>query len=163
MDRLDFPIFDYEWTATQEIALLAGISQSGIDNWQKISERLGLKTPNDCEAHFYSFYYKSQDYPIPSIEDVGAIRRAATTHEPVLKDSILKAGRTRTEKYLEEKKKTEKHDGKPREGRAKPNKDDDNGSSEHSKNKGKYRVLVFSCVLRILFFIAHLNFRKPNQ
>lgn len=47
MDRLDFPIFDYDWSATDEITLLAGISQSGIDNWQKISERLSLKNPND--------------------------------------------------------------------------------------------------------------------
>ena len=47
LDKLDFPLFDPDWTAQDEITLLKGISQSGIDNWVEISDQLSLKSPSD--------------------------------------------------------------------------------------------------------------------
>ena len=47
LDKMDFPLFDPEWSAEDDIALLKGISQSGIDNWIEISDQFGSKTPED--------------------------------------------------------------------------------------------------------------------
>jgi hypothetical protein len=58
MDRLDYPIFTSDWSAIDDLLLLKGISQSGIDNWAETSEILGLKTGDECASHFYSFFFK---------------------------------------------------------------------------------------------------------
>uniref|UniRef100_A0A7S3JP72 Transcriptional adapter 2 n=1 Tax=Euplotes harpa TaxID=151035 RepID=A0A7S3JP72_9SPIT len=89
LDRMDFPLFVNDWTAQDEMMLLKGISQSGIDNWPEISQQLGFKAPSDCEAQFYSFYYKSIEDPIPRIEDIGVLKRDKSTNQPVLNDTIL--------------------------------------------------------------------------
>ena len=44
---------------------------SGIDNWVEMAELLNNKRAGDeCASHFYSFYFKSKQDPVPLIEDV---------------------------------------------------------------------------------------------
>jgi hypothetical protein len=43
----------------------------GLGNWIDISEQyVRTKEAKDCEDHYYSFYYKSKDYPLPVSEDI---------------------------------------------------------------------------------------------
>lgn len=102
IDKLDMPLFEPDWTAMEDLALLKGISQSGIDNWIEISEKLNLKTAADCEAHFYSFYYKSEKDPIPNRADVGCDGRDKN-NKPIIIEKILQEGLKRKEKFMEEK------------------------------------------------------------
>lgn len=65
-DKLKFPVFNKEWTAHDEIVLLANIEKYGLDNWTDISENMGNKATLECEAHYYKFYYRSSDDFIPN-------------------------------------------------------------------------------------------------
>lgn len=71
MDKLDYPIFTKEWSAVDELLLLKGVSQSGIDNWVEMAELLSnRKTGDECNSHFYSFYFKGKEDSVPKISDV---------------------------------------------------------------------------------------------
>ncbi len=41
-----------------------------MDNWAEIADYIGSKTSNECEVHYYSFYYKSATDKTPSVSDV---------------------------------------------------------------------------------------------
>lgn len=133
---MDFPLFDLDWTAAEDILLLKGISSSGIDNWHQISDQLSLKTPEDCEAHFYSFYYKSQEDPIPRIEEIGVLKRDKN-NKPILKDDILEANNAKKEKFLEEIQKKRKPE---RDSKGRYSKNDDDNSDDNSKKQGKFAL-----------------------
>lgn len=45
--------------------LIKGIERYGVDNWVEIADFLGSKTANECEEHYYSYYYKSKTDKIP--------------------------------------------------------------------------------------------------
>lgn len=51
-----------------------GLEKFGIDNWAEISCYMGTKTSNECEVHYYSFYYKSAKDNAPSLENIIAER-----------------------------------------------------------------------------------------
>lgn len=70
---MDFPLFTRNWSAIDDLLLLKGISQSGIDNWVETAANLGdigVKTPDMCASHFYSFYYQSKDKPRPDPNEI---------------------------------------------------------------------------------------------
>lgn len=146
LDRMDFPLFDEEWTAQDDVTLLKGISQSGIDNWVEISEQLGLKTPNDCENHFYSFYYKSQEDPIPRIEEVVTLKRDPTTCMPIIKDSVLKAGKKKKQKFIEDKKKGGKQETQAN---GRKHKEDENSDDQSKKQGKKSGCILFTKLLEL--------------
>lgn len=126
---MDFPLFVQDWTAQDEITLLKGISQSGIDNWPDISQQSGFKSASDCESQFYSFYYKSQEDPIPRIEEIGVISRDKETNQPILNSEIIN---TNTKKKDEEVK--SRRPAKESRQRTTKN-EEDNISSEQSKRQ----------------------------
>jgi hypothetical protein len=133
LDKLDFPLFEPDWTAHDDITLLKGITSCGIDNWNQISEQLGLKTPEDCEAHFYSFYYQSDDHPIPRIEEIGSVKRDKN-HKIITNAKLLESNREKKEKFLEEKKNMIMA---KKESRSKSHKNEDENSDDNSKKQGK--------------------------
>ena len=47
-----------------------------MDNWAEIADYLGTKTSNECEIHYYTFYYKSATDKTPDLNDVIAERAA---------------------------------------------------------------------------------------
>lgn len=67
MDKLDFPIFSANWSAREELLLIQGLMKSGMDNWIDIAEKVGSKTPDECESHYYCFYYKSKQDSQPEV------------------------------------------------------------------------------------------------
>ncbi len=74
LDRLSFPVFSPGWTAREELMLVQGVSTAGVDNWAEIANTIGSKTPQECEAHYYSFYYKSSSDKAPNPDEIIAQR-----------------------------------------------------------------------------------------
>lgn len=49
---------------------------SGIDNWVEMAEMLNNKrTGDECASHFYSFYFKNKENPVPKPSDVITLGR----------------------------------------------------------------------------------------
>lgn len=71
LDNLQFPLFQADWTAKEELQLLQGVMKCGLGNWKGISELyVKSKTAEDCEEHYFTFYYKSKEDCMPKEEDV---------------------------------------------------------------------------------------------
>lgn len=70
LDNLKFSIFSRDWTAKEELLLLQGITKCGMGNWIDISEQyVKTKTPDECEEHYFTFYYKSKEDNLPVEND----------------------------------------------------------------------------------------------
>ena len=63
---LDFPVYTSDWRADEELLLLEGCEQFGVGNWKDISEHIGSKEPETCEAHFHLIYLNWTDAPNPN-------------------------------------------------------------------------------------------------
>lgn len=70
VDNLNFSIFNTDWTAKEELQILCSIEKFGLDNWAEIAASLKSKPKFPCESHYYTYYCKSLDNPLPSIDDV---------------------------------------------------------------------------------------------
>lgn len=60
IDKMAYPFFTSDWSAQDELHLLSGIEKFGLDNWEDIAKQISDKGKMECEAHYYSFYYKSE-------------------------------------------------------------------------------------------------------
>lgn len=70
LDNLKFNIFSKDWSAKEELLLLQGITKCGMGNWIDISEQyVKTKGPDDCEEHYFTFYYKSKEDNLPTEND----------------------------------------------------------------------------------------------
>ena len=65
LNKLTENLFTMDWTLGEEIKLLGAIERLGLNNWEEISKILG-KGKFECEAHYYTFYYKSKNDFIPN-------------------------------------------------------------------------------------------------
>lgn len=66
VNKLNFPLFDPNWTAEEELLMLEGLEKSGFGNWNDIAELIGSdKTKEDVERH-YETYYLSETSFIPN-------------------------------------------------------------------------------------------------
>ena len=59
-DALNFPLFIDNWTAKEEHKLLSFVEKCGLNNWEEISKSLENKGQVECEAYYYTFYYKGK-------------------------------------------------------------------------------------------------------
>lgn len=58
IDKMDYPVFESDWTLFDELQFWGGLEKCGIDNWHVLSEYLSnVKTIEDLFTHFYTFYY----------------------------------------------------------------------------------------------------------
>ena len=69
IDILNFSFFTKDWSVGDEYNLLYNLSISGLNNWEDISNILN-RDQVECEAHYYSFYYKENKNPMPREEDI---------------------------------------------------------------------------------------------
>jgi len=71
MDTLDFPLLCDDWTAEDELGLLAGLeSTRGAEDWDKIAEFVG-KPALSCRRHYKACYVSSgATSPIPDIDNI---------------------------------------------------------------------------------------------
>jgi len=65
LDKLAIPIYDPQWTALEELMLIKATEKFGIDNWIEIAAYIETKTAEECEIHYYAFYYISQEQKVP--------------------------------------------------------------------------------------------------
>ncbi|XP_005100460.1 transcriptional adapter 2-alpha [Aplysia californica] len=67
--KLDFPLYESHWTASEELKLLDAIQDCGIGNWQAISGKLRTKTEAECERHYLCCYVEKPQAPLPEFTD----------------------------------------------------------------------------------------------
>uniref|UniRef100_A0A2C9JTC4 Transcriptional adapter n=1 Tax=Biomphalaria glabrata TaxID=6526 RepID=A0A2C9JTC4_BIOGL len=79
--KLEFPLYEPSWTATEEIRLLEAICEYGLGNWPTISTRMRTKTPEDCERHYFSCYVDNPKTPLPVFPDPVINKGAPITYK----------------------------------------------------------------------------------
>lgn len=65
IESLDFPIFERDWGADEELLLVEGLETYGMGNWEQIADLVGTKNKLQCEEHYTNIYCSSPDWPIP--------------------------------------------------------------------------------------------------
>jgi transcriptional adapter 2-alpha len=65
IDILDFPIFESDWGADEELLLVEGLEMFGLGNWETISEHIGTKNKLQVEHHYNRVYVQSHTWPYP--------------------------------------------------------------------------------------------------
>lgn len=70
VDKMNFSIFNKEWTLKEELQLLSCIEKYGLDNWNEISNGIKSKPKIPCESHYYTYFLRNVEHPLPSQEDV---------------------------------------------------------------------------------------------
>ncbi|GAA6042350.1 hypothetical protein JCM8097_003865 [Rhodosporidiobolus ruineniae] len=83
-----FPIFDRDWGADEELALIEGAEMYGLGNWADIAEHVGGRTKEECQEHYRRTYLESEEFPLPHISPVSPSdvdtfpsRKASRLHE----------------------------------------------------------------------------------
>eukprot|EP00842_Homolaphlyctis_polyrhiza_P006910 jgi/Hompol1/808/HPOL_004512-RA len=64
-EMLDFPIFEADWGADEELLLVEGLELHGVGNWEQISEHVGTKNKIECAEHYDRLYIQSDIFPYP--------------------------------------------------------------------------------------------------
>ncbi|KAI8924518.1 hypothetical protein BC831DRAFT_498467 [Entophlyctis helioformis] len=66
LEMLDYPIFEPDWGADEELLLVEGLELHGVGNWEQISELIGTKNKQECADHYDRVYVQSPDFPYPA-------------------------------------------------------------------------------------------------
>ncbi|KAJ3274611.1 Transcriptional adapter ada2 [Terramyces sp. JEL0728] len=69
IDVLDFPIFEPDWGADEELLLVEGLEMFGIGNWEHISEHIGTKNSKECNDHYQRVYVDAESWPYPDMSE----------------------------------------------------------------------------------------------
>jgi transcriptional adapter 2-alpha len=65
MDRVNFPLFDEEWEAEEELLLLEAIAKYGLGNWEDVADHVGTKQLHECREHYFAVYIDPPTGPLP--------------------------------------------------------------------------------------------------
>ncbi|KAI9341967.1 hypothetical protein BDR26DRAFT_918149 [Obelidium mucronatum] len=101
-EGLDWPLFDAEWTAHEELLLVDGMKVYGIGNWDQISTHIGTKTKEEVDSHYRTFYCASETWPLPVIFSPFATTSPDTFYSrlPLPKDMSKVFDKVKTRKYV---------------------------------------------------------------
>lgn len=58
IDKMNFPIFNADWTLNDEIQLLNCLEKFGIDNWSEIENFMKKKDKISIESHYYNYFFQ---------------------------------------------------------------------------------------------------------
>lgn len=67
IEQNQYPIFDSDWGADEELLMVDGCQTLGLGNWHDISDYIGGRSKEDVGAHYEKEYLHSDYYPIPDI------------------------------------------------------------------------------------------------
>lgn len=67
--RNDFPLFENNWTASEESVLLDTLSDCGYGNWADAAQRLRIKNKGECERHYNKSYINCPVPELPQFEE----------------------------------------------------------------------------------------------
>jgi len=70
MDILNFPLFDENWGADEELLLLEGIEMYGLGNWGDVADHVGTQPSEDCKQHYFETYLHSPYFPLPDMSKI---------------------------------------------------------------------------------------------
>ncbi|CEP20569.1 ADA2 [Cyberlindnera jadinii] len=62
-----YPIFDEDWGADEELALITGAQTLGLGNWQEVADHIGGRSKEEVGKHYEDIYLNSKDYPLPEM------------------------------------------------------------------------------------------------
>jgi len=62
-----YPIFDGDWGADEELALIDGLEAYGLGNWADVASSLG-RTKRDVEQHYLQTYILDDHFPLPNMK-----------------------------------------------------------------------------------------------
>jgi transcriptional adapter 2-alpha len=65
MEMLNFPLFDENWTAEDELLLIDGLEMFGMGNWEQVADHVGTKTREECYDHYLAVFVQSEAWPAP--------------------------------------------------------------------------------------------------
>lgn len=102
VNKLNFPLYEDNWTAEEELLLMEGLEKFGFGNWADISEHLGTdKTPDDVQAHYEKIYLSNKDFMPPT----EILSRRDANHNLIVKttgqktNKIVEEGESKRKKY----------------------------------------------------------------
>lgn len=61
----DFPLFEKDWTALEEIKLLDALLECGMGNWSDVAHIMQTKSRSSCELHYRKCYLENPVPPLP--------------------------------------------------------------------------------------------------
>src|SRR5262245_5359552 len=64
-DTLNFPLFEEDWGADEELLLLEGIEMYGLGNWGDVSDHIGTKAAAESKEHYFRVYINVPTAPLP--------------------------------------------------------------------------------------------------
>lgn len=67
--RDDFPLFDANWTAAEELKLISLIVEFGYGNWSDISQQMKTKSKQECERHYIKYFIEKPNELLPKFPD----------------------------------------------------------------------------------------------
>lgn len=63
----NFSLFEPDWTAKEEKAVLEGVSDYGLGNWYDVSNQVQGKSRQECEQHYIRVYVDNPKPPLPAL------------------------------------------------------------------------------------------------
>ncbi|KAL8591944.1 hypothetical protein ACOMHN_020422 [Nucella lapillus] len=67
--RDDFPVFEPQWTAAEELTLLSSLETMGYGNWSDISIQFSGKSPEECQRHYDKCYITNPVSSLPKFPE----------------------------------------------------------------------------------------------
>lgn len=64
-NSINWPLFDIEWSAQEELLLVDGLRIYGIGNWEQIADHIGTKTKYQVGEHYLKVFVESDTWPLP--------------------------------------------------------------------------------------------------
>ncbi|XP_052800808.1 transcriptional adapter 2-alpha-like [Mya arenaria] len=65
----NFPVFERNWTALEELQLLKAVSDCGYGNWSDIAHKVRTKNPVECERHYNHSYIENPKEDMPGFSE----------------------------------------------------------------------------------------------
>lgn len=67
VEQHQYPIFDKDWGADEELLLIEGCQTLGLGNWQDIADFIEGRSKEDVGGHYEKYYLHSKFYPLPDL------------------------------------------------------------------------------------------------
>lgn len=67
IEQHQYPVFDEDWGADEELMLVEGCQSLGLGNWQDIADSIGGRSKEEVGEHYRRDYLESEYYPVPDL------------------------------------------------------------------------------------------------
>lgn len=67
IEQHQYPIFDRDWGADEELLLIEGCQTLGLGNWQDIADFIEGRSKDEVGEHYEKYYLNSKYSPIPDL------------------------------------------------------------------------------------------------